>query len=982
VPNATYSLYVYLNPTGSSPRTGTLAGGKTGTIETAGYHTIRLDAPIPVASGQKFSVIVKLTTPGYPYPIPCELPVGGYSSAATAQLGESWVSDGIIWADLAHEIEDTNVCLKAYTIVELPAPANVKASNATFEDKVEVTWDAVSTAVDYKIYRGTSDNSDTAKPVGTSAGSPFADTSAVPATVYYYWVKASDGTWESPFSNSAAGKRAIPQGIVTNASTVTIPEGETASFQVRLVKTPKTDIIVSVARLSGDDSITVSSASTLTFTPANWSTDQAVTLAAAEDPDSCVGQAIIRCTAEGLPDKDVTAVEEDKQTPAVLADVATVTVPEGGTATFQVKLSGPPCTDATVDVGILSGDGDITLVSGATLVFTSANWDTYQTVTLAAAEDQDAANQQASIACNAAGLPSAYVGAIEQDNDTPAIVPDRNTMTVSEGATGAFQVKLDRKPNANVTVTLQRSSGDEDVSVGEPASLTFTPWTWDAYQTVSIAAAEDPDTINGQATVRCAANGLADADVIVTEKDNDTLAIVTDKTSVSVPEGETAAFQVRLNAQPPADVIVNAVAFAGDADITVQTGQSLTFSPADWNVDQTVTLKAADDVDATDGQATIRCSAAGLPDNDVKATERDNDTLRIVTDRDSVTIPEDGTATFQVKLSAQPAAGVAVNVRWVAGDTDITVKSGANLILAPANWDVYQTVTLAAVADSDKTKGEATIRCSAAGLPDSDVTAIEQEESSPPGPVPGNDADGDGVPNAGDNCPNIANPNQADADGDEAGDVCDDCPLNAEKTEPGICGCALSDTDTDRDGTPDCTDACPENPDKTNPGICGCDAADTDVDSDGAVDCQDLCPNDANKTMPGICGCGKTEVDSDKDGTPDCFDNCPADAGKIEPGVCGCGAPEIDDDVDGVMNCEDNCPTFYNPNQEDEDGNGIGDACGLEFDATGRTLPTSQQTPVVPPACGAGVAQALAACSIGLLLTQFVTRRRRGQGAG
>jgi len=39
------------------------------------------------------------------------------------------------------------------------------------------------------------------------------------------------------------------------------------------------------------------------------------------------------------------------------------------------------------------------------------------------------------------------------------------------------------------------------------------------------------------------------------------------------------------------------------------------------------------------------------------------------------------------------------------------------------------------------------------------------------------DTDGDGVPDATDNCPNDANPNQEDADGDGVGDVCDPTPF-------------------------------------------------------------------------------------------------------------------------------------------------------------------------------------------------------------
>jgi len=78
---------------------------------------------------------------------------------------------------------------------------------------------------------------------------------------------------------------------------------------------------------------------------------------------------------------------------------------------------------------------------------------------------------------------------------------------------------------------------------------------------------------------------------------------------------------------------------------------------------------------------------------------------------------------------------------------------------------------------------------------------------------PVTDGDGDGVPDAEDNCPDLANPDQADGDGDGIGDACDSPP-----PPPPV--------DTDGDGVPDAVDNCPdlENPDQS------------DHDSDGTGD--------------------------------------------------------------------------------------------------------------------------------------------------
>ncbi|MCP3978439.1 MAG: hypothetical protein GY716_03775, partial [bacterium] len=51
-----------------------------------------------------------------------------------------------------------------------------------------------------------------------------------------------------------------------------------------------------------------------------------------------------------------------------------------------------------------------------------------------------------------------------------------------------------------------------------------------------------------------------------------------------------------------------------------------------------------------------------------------------------------------------------------------------------------------------------------------------------------------------------------DADGDDICDAGDGCPNDANKIEPGVCGCGNPDDDVDEDGVIDCVDNCPDFP--------------------------------------------------------------------------------------------------------------------------------------------------------------------------
>ncbi len=320
--------------------------------------------------------------------------------------------------------------------------------------------------------------------------------------------------------------------------------------------------------------------------------------------------------------------------PVIQTSVTTLNVNEGASAQFGVRLSSAPTSNVTVNVARLSGDADLTVTGGATLTFTPANFNTFQNVTISAAEDADTTNGSAVFRVSATGLANVDVTANEVDNDQAAIAIQTSvtTLNVNEGASAQYGVRLASAPTSNVTVNVARLSGDTDLSVAAGATLTFTPANFNAFQNVTISAAEDADMANGTAVFRASGTGLTSADVTANEVDNDVpIPILTNLTRSPLVAIENSSAQIglRLASAPPGNVTVTVARISGDADLKVGLPGTVTFTPANFNTFQNITISAAEDADITNGTAVFRASGTGLTSVDFNVSEFDNDGLPV-----------------------------------------------------------------------------------------------------------------------------------------------------------------------------------------------------------------------------------------------------------------------------------------------------------------------------------------------------------------
>ncbi len=421
------------------------------------------------------------------------------------------------------------------------------------------------------------------------------------------------------------------------------------------------------------------------------------------------------------------------QTPAIDVNPPSLTVAEGGQATFRVRLATRPSGNVQLGLSPSGGlpiivDGDPNQTGNQTSIsFSQTTWNVYRTVNISAVHDNDMDDESFDFTMLAVlGGYNGVSGTINitvTDDDKPSgtiQVTPSDTLTIAEGGSGSFDVSLSTAPNADVTVSLSKTNDDITLS---PTSLTFTTTDFGA-KSVTVNAAEDDDTAHDSDTITLSATGGISApdvtkSVSVTDNDKPSGTIqVTPSDTLTIAEGGSGSFDVSLSTAPNADVTVS-LSKTND-DITLSPS-SLTFTTADYGA-KSVTVNATEDDDTAHDSDTITLSATGgisAPDVTKSVSVTDNDkpsgTIQ-VTPSDTLTIAEGGSGSFDVSLSTAPNADVTVSLSKT--NDDITL-SPSSLTFTTTDYGA-KSVTVNAAEDADTTNDSDTITLSATGGIDAD----------------------------------------------------------------------------------------------------------------------------------------------------------------------------------------------------------------------------------------------------------------------
>ncbi|TGM56293.1 hypothetical protein EHQ91_15550 [Leptospira biflexa] len=564
--------------------------------------------------------------------------------------------------------------------------------------------------------------------------------------------------------NESSGVAASPVfGLLTSET------GETGQISYVLQTRPMQDVYLRNFVSSDTTEATVESVE-LVFTPNNWDVPQSVTVTGVDD--FSVDNSNFQISADATVSMDPaylgkvvpiitgTNVDNDIAGFTVVNLSGLTTTEAGGAISFGVVLNTLPTHSVTIP-SIVATPTTESSISPTTLTFAPGEWFTPKIVTVTGVDEfiVDGSQTVTIVSSAATSTDSDYNGlagpvfpsVTNTDNDVPGFVlTPPGSLSISEnGGVLNFNIHLSSQPPPGFTVTLTGINENNSITNVNTSSLVFTNANWNLDQTIQITTNnndvdEDTRTVTlqfGSVDTGGSADPVYNAispptQVSFSVTDDDTAGVtVTPVGGLVVHENGTPfteTFTVVLNSQPTQTVNIPTISSSNTSEITVSPA-SLSFTTANWNTPQTVTITSVLDGN-DDGDQNVNINLANTSSTDPKynsiviasvtAINTDsNEPLVRIQNLSASSIVEDGTSTitFEIRLSLKPNANVTIGPITSSDGTEAVllnstsgVAASRTLTFTPTNaqvanysgntsesgWDVPQTITIRSVADS------------------------------------------------------------------------------------------------------------------------------------------------------------------------------------------------------------------------------------------------------------------------------------------
>lgn len=509
----------------------------------------------------------------------------------------------------------------------------------------------------------------------------------------------------------------------TSYSNIISENGSSDNYYISLKSKPRFNVVV---QLSPNPQLTYSH-STLTFTPDNWDQYQGIIINAVNDDiaqgnrstsinhsvsssDTDYSGFALSSISFDIQDNDTVGINiSGNQSPSIYEN--------GSTTVLNYVLTSEPSDDVTVNFNTTSAEVNL---DKSSLIFTSANWNTPQSITFTAVDDSIVQNtpRQAEIFQSVSSSDIDYndflLGLITIsliDDDTPGVILSASSIGVTEGGLAqSYSIRLETQPESSVTINLNPHS---ELAVNSN-SLVFNSSNWNTPQFIDVTATHD-FIAQGNRTREIQHEVLSSdtnynnlstesINVAITDIDVASVSVTQSGGYTSISEdGTTDSYEIVLTTSPSDSVTIDLT--PDDSEININPSQII-FDSNNWNTPQIITVSIDNDFIATGNRNRIITHTISSSDLSYNNSTVNNLTVE-VTDIDiagfTVTETQGGTYTSEsgqndtlsIVLTSKPLFNVVINAEV----NSQLLTSPQYALFTPENWNIPQEVTISAVND-------------------------------------------------------------------------------------------------------------------------------------------------------------------------------------------------------------------------------------------------------------------------------------------